>query len=117
MPGDLRGISTDGSLKTLTTYGMAAVELTGALGELLQIAPGQKASLTMPIPVAILSNAPATIPLWSFDEAKGLWKEEGQAIKTGSNYVGDVSHFSFWNCDVPNNYVQFNCTVKNSDGI
>jgi hypothetical protein len=35
--------------------------------------------------------------LWSFDEAKGLWKEEGQAIKTGSNYVGDVSHFSFWN--------------------
>ena len=117
MPGDLRGIATDGSLKTLTTFGMAAVELTGASGELLQIATGQKATLTMPIPAAILSNAPATIPLWSFDEAKGLWKEEGQAIKTGSNYVGDVSHFSFWNCDVPNNYVQFNCTVKNSDGI
>ena len=117
MPGDLRGISTDGSLKTLTTFGMAAVELTGASGELLQIATGQKATLTMPIPAAILSNAPATIPLWSFDEAKGLWKEEGQAIKTGNTYVGDVSHFSFWNCDVPNNYVQFNCTVKNSDGI
>jgi len=96
---------------------MAAVELTGASGELLQIATGQKATLTMPIPSTILSNAPATIPLWSFDEAKGLWKEEGQAIKTGSNYVGEVSHFSFWNCDVPNNYVQFNCTIKNSDGI
>lgn len=117
MPGDLRGISTDGSLKTLTTYGMVAVELTGASGELLQIATGQKATLTMPIPSAILSNAPATIPLWSFDETKGLWKEEGQAVKSGSNYVGDVSHFSFWNCDVPANYVQFNCTVKNSDGI
>lgn len=117
MPGDLRGISTDGSLKTLTTYGMVAVELTGASGELLQIASGQKATLTMPIPSAILSNAPATIPLWSFDETKGLWKEEGQAVKSGSNYVGDVSHFSFWNCDVPANYVQFNCTVKNSDGI
>lgn len=117
MPGDLRGISTDGSLKTLTTYGMVAVELTGASGELLQIATGQKATLTMPIPAAILSNAPSTIPLWSFDETKGLWKEEGQAVKSGSNYVGDVSHFSFWNCDVPANYVQFNCTVKNSDGI
>ena len=117
MPGDLRGISTDGSLKTLTTYGMVAVELTGTSGELLQIASGQKATLTMPIPSAILSNAPATIPLWSFDETKGLWKEEGQAVKSGSNYVGDVSHFSFWNCDVPANYVQFNCTVKNSDGI
>ncbi len=117
MPGDLRGISADGSLKTLTTYGMVAVELTGTSGELLQIATGQKATLTMPIPSAILSNAPATIPLWSFDETKGLWKEEGQAVKSGSNYVGDVSHFSFWNCDVPANYVQFNCTVKNSDGI
>jgi hypothetical protein len=30
--------------------------------------------------------------------------------------VGEVSHFSFWNCDVPSNFVQFNCTVLNADG-
>ena len=41
---------------------------------------------------------------------------EGSATKTGNTYVGDVSHFSFWNCDVPANYVQFNCTLKNSAG-
>lgn len=116
MPGDLRGINADGSLKRLTSYGMAAVELTGTSGELLQIASGKKATLTMPVPSGITGTAPASIPLWYFDEAKGLWKEEGQAVKTGNSYVGEVSHFSFWNCDVPANYVQFNCTLHDEAG-
>jgi hypothetical protein len=116
MPGDLRGINTAGNMQLLTTYGMAAVELTGTSGELLQIAAGKKATLSLPIPTALSSSAPATIPLWYFDETSGLWKQEGSATKTGSNYIGEVSHFSFWNCDVPNNYVQFNCTIVNSSG-
>lgn len=116
MPGDLRGLNTDGNLQLLTTYGMAAIELTGASGELLQIATGKKATITMTIPASILATAPATIPLWYFDEIVGLWKQEGTATKTGSTYVGDVSHFSFWNYDVPANYVLFNCTVVNSSG-
>ncbi len=116
MPGDLRGLDENGGLKSLTTYGMAAVEMTGAGGELLQIVSGKKATMTMPIPTAILASAPASIPLWSFDETKGLWKQEGSASKTGNTYVGDVSHFSFWNCDVPNNYVHFDCTVLDNAG-
>lgn len=116
MPGDLRALNADGAMQFLTTYGMAAVELTGASGEKLQIADGKKATLTMPIPTSILSSAPASIALWHFDEAKGLWIEEGQASKNGSNYVGEVSHFSFWNCDVPANFVQFNCTIVDADG-
>ncbi len=116
MPGDLRGLNTESQLQLLTSYGMAAVELTGAGGELLQIAPGKKATMTMPIPATIIASAPASIPLWYFDETIGLWKQEGTATKTGSNYVGDVSHFSFWNYDVPANYVQFNCTVVNTAG-
>lgn len=112
MPGDLRGIDTVGAIKILTTYGMAAVELTGAAGELLQIAPNKKATLAFPIPSTIISKAPATIPLWYFDEANGLWKQQGSATKTGNNYVGEVSHFSFWNCDVPfADAVKFSCLV------
>jgi hypothetical protein len=112
MPGDLRGINTAGSIKLLETYGMAAIELTGASGELLQIAPGIKATLTMPIPASLSATAPASIPLWYFDETNGLWKEQGSAVKTGSSYVGDVSHFSYWNCDYPlANAVQFDCTL------
>ena len=82
----------------------------------MQIATGKKATLTLTIPASILSSAPASIPLWSFDETKGLWKEEGQATKTGNTYVGEVSHFSFWNCDIPAVYAQFNCTVHDAAG-
>jgi hypothetical protein len=116
MPGDLRGLNTAGEMKLLTSFGMAAVELTGAAGEQLQIATGKKAGLTMPIPTSLSASALNAIPLWSFNETNGLWKEEGIATKTGNTYVGEVSHFSFWNCDVPNNFVQFNCTVVNTAG-
>ncbi|HAO47538.1 MAG TPA: hypothetical protein DCQ97_11470, partial [Chitinophagaceae bacterium] len=116
MPGDLRGINTEGALQLLQTFGMAAVELTGSSGELLQIADGQKATLTLPIPSSLSAAAPASIPLWYFDESKGLWKQEGSATKTGNTYVGDVSHFSFWNVDVPANFVQFSCTVVSTTG-
>jgi hypothetical protein len=116
MPGDLRGLDQTGALKILQSFGMVAVELTSPTGDLLQIAPGKKAKLTFPIPNGIINDAPANIPLWYFDETIGLWKEEGNAVKSGSTYVGEVSHFSFWNCDVPSNYVQFNCTVVDADG-
>ena len=117
MPGDLRGIDTAGEFKLLTTYGMAAVELTGTGGELLQVAPGKKATLTMPLPPALSASAPSVIPLWYFDENTGLWKEEGHAVKVGNNYVGEVGHFSYWNYDMPSNYVRFNCTVTNGKGM
>ncbi|MBL0181590.1 MAG: carboxypeptidase regulatory-like domain-containing protein [Chitinophagaceae bacterium] len=116
MPGDLRGIDKDGSMKLLKTFGMAAVELTGASGELLQIAAGKKATLSLAIPASLSADAPASIPLWYFDETNGLWKEQGNAVKTGNTYVGEVSHFSFWNWDVPGNYVQFDCTLHDVSG-
>jgi len=116
MPGDLRGINTNGIMNGLTTFGMCAVELTVSGGEKLQIAAGKKATLSFPIPSSMNSVAPASIPLWYFDEDKGLWVEEGIATKTGNSYVGTVSHFSFWNCDVPDEYVNFSCTLLNSDG-
>jgi hypothetical protein len=55
----------------------------------------------MHIPDKQLSTAPATIPLWYFDEDKGVWQEEGSATKQGNKYIGTVSHFTDWNCDEP----------------
>jgi hypothetical protein len=116
MPGTLRGITTGNDETGLQSFGMMAVELTGANGEKLQLAAGKTATLTFPIPSALLSQAPNTIPLWSFNDSTGLWKEEGTATKQGSNYVGTVSHFSFWNCDVPVNFIHFKAIVKDQNG-
>lgn len=111
MPGDLTGVDSAGHLNILETFGMLAVELTGSSGELLQIAPGKKATLHFPLPPSLQSAAPSYIPLWYFDEAKGVWKQEGHAIKNGSSYDGEVSHFSFWNCDWPYYYVNLRAQV------
>ena len=116
MPGNLQGLNGSNNLQLLTTYGMAAIELTGSAGESLQLAPLKKAQLTLPIPAAIQSNAPASIPLWYFNETKGLWMEEGTALKTGNTYTGEVSHFSFWNCDYPGQAIHFECTLVNQNG-
>jgi hypothetical protein len=62
------------------------------------------------------SSAPATIPLWYIDEKTGLWKEEGIATRQGNNYVGTVSHFSFWNCDTGISGVTLSATLKTSTG-
>ncbi|MGC4102980.1 carboxypeptidase-like regulatory domain-containing protein [Ferruginibacter sp.] len=95
-PGDGRGIDASGYLKLLNSYSTVAVELSGSNGEKLQLAANSKAALSLPIPAALLSKAPASIALWSFDETNGLWKEESKATKTGNNYEGTVPHFSFW---------------------
>jgi hypothetical protein len=101
MPGDLRGITTTGEERGLESFGMLGVEMTGSGGQALKIATGQTAELTFPIPASIAGNAPATIDLWHFDEVNGRWKQDGQATKSGSNYIAQVAHFSFWNCDAP----------------
>jgi hypothetical protein len=115
MPGTLRGINTNNEETGLQSFGMMAVELNGAGGEKLQIASGKKATLHFPIPEELRSQAPATIPLWSLDEKTGLWKEEGQATKQGNDYVGEVSHFSFWNCDAPFPISNFTVTLKDQN--
>ena len=116
MPGDLRGLNSNNELQLLTTFGMAAVELIGAGGQLLQVATNQKAKLTIPLSSSQQSSAPANIPLWYFNENNGLWKEEGSAVKTGNTYVGEVSHFSYWNCDSRSTYIHFDCTLINLSG-
>jgi len=84
MPGNLLGIDTAGYLTVLATYGMLAVELTDDAGNILQIAPGQQATLSFPIPSSLSASAPAIIPLWSFNENNGLWKQESEAKRSAA---------------------------------
>ena len=116
MPGNLQGISEAGEEMSMASYGMLAVELTSPSGEVLNIGNNLKATLEFPIVSELSASAPQEIPLWYFDEVSGLWMEEGKAVREGDRYVGEVAHFSFWNCDDPFFLVNLTGTLVNSDG-
>ncbi len=99
MPGSLFAQNESNNPSVLESYGMGAIEIFSTSGTELQIAEGSKATLHMPVTSGQIANAPATIPLWHFNEVAGYWIEEGQAALINGEYVGAVKHFSFWNCD------------------
>lgn len=113
-PGDNRGLNSDGHLVYTKSHAIIAVELTGDIDQKLQIAAGKKATITIPIPASIAATAPASIPLWSFDETTACWKQESTATKTGNTYVGQVGHFSYWEGAVGLPVVNFTARVLNS---
>jgi hypothetical protein len=116
MPGNLVGTRLDGSISGMETYGMINVELIGDNNEKLELATGHTANVTMPIASNQLDTATETIPLWSFNETKGLWEEEGFSRKIGSKYIGNVSHFCWWNNDCSYVVATLYVTVLNADG-
>jgi len=116
MPGNLIGTRTDGSISGMETYGMINVELIGDNNEKLELSSGHTANITLPIASNQLDTAPEYIPLWSFNETKGLWEEEGFSRRVGNKYIGNVSHFCWWNNDSSFVVATLYVTVKNADG-
>jgi len=115
MPGELLGGMND-SLRLLRSFGMASIELRDTNMNELELTEGISATLTFNIPTVLQTEAPETIDWWSFEETLGIWKHEGEAIKQGNQYVGQASHFSWWNCDVPQNFNDFHGSVNTADG-
>ncbi len=115
MPGELLGGMND-SLRLLRSFGMAAVELRDDNMNELQLAEGASVTLTFTIPPSLQADAPETIDWWSFDEILGIWMHEGLAQKQGNQYIAQASHFSWWNCDIPQNFNDFHGSVNTSDG-
>ncbi len=103
MPGNLTAINALNTPQLLTSYGMMNVELEDAAGNPLQLSAN--ATLTTPVPTSLQGQAPESIPLWYFDTTEGTWREEGSATLQGDVYVGEVAHFTWWNCDVPENFI------------
>lgn len=114
MPGSLLGSSENNDAVLLQSYGMVAVNLFAPGGALLNIDPETPATIELPIDTSQLSFAPQTIPLWYFDETLGYWKKEGSATKVNGMYVGEVSHFSFWNCDDFVDFVNLCVNIKSN---
>lgn len=108
MPGgDFTAIAANGTTVALTSYGFFNAEIRGANGEELNLKPGLLADVEFRIPESMRATAPASMPLWAFDEILGIWKYDSELQKNENYYIGKVSHFSSWNCDYPGE----RCTV------
>jgi hypothetical protein len=115
--GDLAGKNSAGKDVNLYSYGMTSVTLTGSAGEHLQLASGITATIKFPIASAQSGNAPVSIPLWYLDESETMWKEEGQATRVGNDYIGTVSHFTWWNCDYGGERSSISGRVVDCEGV
>ncbi len=116
MPGDLIGITNEGTKGALGSLGMMVVELKTSNGDLLQVKTGSHVEMQMEVPASKLSTAPSTIPMWYFNEATGYWREEGEASLVGNKYVAQLGHFSYWNCDAYFELVEWGSTFIYEDG-
>lgn len=114
--GDLIGRNANDEEVILYSYGMLGIELTDNANNKLQLAPGVSATVKFPIASEQSATAPATIPLWHFDETKNIWIEEGTATRSGNQYIGTVSHFSWWNVDAMDSIAYIEGYVKNCFG-
>jgi hypothetical protein len=100
-PGAFEGQRTDGTTVQFVSYGFMGVNLYSTSKAPLQLASGQTATLSLAVSSTFAKQAPATIPMWYFDEATGIWREEGEATLVGERYEAQVSHFTTWNWDLP----------------
>lgn len=118
--GDMLAINVSNDNGILYSYGIIKVEIKDANGNFLQLKSdaASKATIEVGVPPSMQSTAPAIIPLWYFDVIKGKWVEEGQATLTGGRYIGQVSHFTDWNCDVWSpTQATITGTVKDQSGL
>lgn len=116
MPGMLFAQDLSNEARSLETYGMVAVNLFSPSGEMLNIAEDSPATIEFPVDNTQIGIAPETIPLWFFDENVGYWKQEGEAVKVGNVYIGEVTHFTWWNCDLPIDYIEACIVLQDENG-
>ncbi len=118
MPGALRGEDETGKTVVLGTAGMIYVELKPFLHDEwdLKIKKGKKVKIEFDIPESDIAHSPDQIPLWHFDEDKGLWIEEGKAKLENGKYIGELPHFSWWNLDAKFDPIRMCSSVKYDNG-
>lgn len=118
MPGNYLAATATGTAP-IESFGALDVTYTDSTGAALNLASGQTAVLRIPLS-ARTTTPPATVPLFYFDTATGLWKQEQTATLMGTApnqyYQGSVPHFSYWNADQIYNTVTITGCVQDSAG-
>lgn len=115
-PGNLIALNADNEYQLLASLGMYMIELYDQAGRQLNIPDGSMATIQFPIASSHQDMDHSTIPLWYFDEENGLWIEDGEAKVEGNMMVAKVSHFTWWNCDLPYDFKEIYLTFYDSEG-
>jgi len=107
LPGDYRAVDLASQPAELLSFGALFAQFRDANGRPLNLRHGTTAQIRVPVSDEQLPAAQPAIALWSYDEQRGLWIEEGTAslqnTAEGWMYVGTTRHFSFLNMDVAGN--------------
>jgi len=102
----------------METFGATDVQLTDLAGQPLQVRGGAKLELVMS--AAGNPNPPATIPLFHFDEARGLWLEDGEWKLSGNEYHATVTHLTAFNADLAfgtTGCIEYHVDLENSPAL
>ncbi|HEX2546740.1 MAG TPA: Ig-like domain-containing protein [Ramlibacter sp.] len=109
-PGQFAGTQGGGSPVPIVSYGVAEFHPTQN-GQKLQVAAGKSVVIEIPIYAERHQDGSRVavgqvIPLWSLNEATGIWAQEGTGTvvasaqsPSGFALRASVTHFSWWNCD------------------
>jgi Carboxypeptidase regulatory-like domain len=96
--GPYVGVDAAGVKSPIISMGFIEVKLTDASGNPVQLLAGSPATLTFPS--SSNSGTATSVPLWYYDEAAKIWKNEGAATRqVDGSFKGAVAHFTLWNAD------------------
>lgn len=102
MPGEFTGRLAKGAEVMIESLGAVSLSFYDESGKELQIAKGRTIDVRLPCNGDVKDE---TIPLWSFDEERAAWIEEGAATVVhdadGCHFEMKLPHLSWWNVDRP----------------
>ena len=95
-PAGMLALDANGDEQRLESFAMAEVRLSAAG---LPVTFNGVAELQIPLMGEL--DEGQSVGLWSFDEGLGYWVREGEGVAQGGFFVAEVTHFTWWNADVP----------------
>lgn len=104
-------VTTDG--KQLESFGAMAVVVEDASGVEVNLKGGQAATAKL----EAVSSPADSVPLWSFEESSGRWKQEGSLTGCASGVCeAQLPHLSWWNADQVYETTCLKACAKNKAG-
>lgn len=106
MPGDWSASDSSNNEVSMESFGAGSIEIGDGFRR-FNLAQGKEAVVSIPIDRSQLAGGASLlpkIPFLYFNEATGVWEQDGEAELVGSGgsalYVKKVSHFSNVNADI-----------------